>query len=219
MRSIVLLFSIIFLLLFSCSDSTVAGGSTDTELGGGALSGHVVSRNNTPLEKATVTLFEKDFNPIQNSPVPTEYQRVTNGDGFYRFDSLEQGDMRLVIQSADGTEILFKESLNITGDSLYIGLDTLQIPGAAKMYLPHSFNGDTLNLLTGYLFVYGTNFYQRLSEESIYSDGDGDYIIFDDLPPQKIPSFYYAEEYNAKPPQLLVEELNIVSGDTVTANF
>lgn len=215
MRSLLFLIIVIFLLTVSCSDSTTAGGSTDTELGSGALSGYVLSRNNAPLEEAVVTLFEKDFNPIQNSPVPSEYQRVTNGEGFYRFDSLEQGEMRLIIRSSDGKEILFKETLDITGDSLYLGFDTLQTPGAAKMYLPNTFDGDTLNLLTGYLFVYGTDFFERLSEESIYNDSGGDYIIFDNLPPQKIPSFYYAEEYSAKPPQLLVEEITIVSGDTV----
>lgn len=215
MRKFLFMIYIALLLLFNCGSGDVAGGSTDTELGNAALSGHLYSRSEEPVSMATVTLFAPDFNPIQNSPVPRRYQTTTDGEGYYQFDTLESGELNMIMRSADSSEVRFREGLFITGDSLYVGMDTLNTPGAAKLFLPDSFGEDTLDLLNGYLFVYGSDFYQRLSEEQIFSEEGAAYIIFDDLPPQIIPAFYYAEEYNATSPLLLVDSVLILSGDTI----
>lgn len=215
MRSFLYSLYITLLLLLSCGGSGIAGGSTDTELGSAALSGHIFSRSDKPSPKATVILFEQDFNPIQNSPVPQEYVTSSDDEGYYKYDSLEAAEMNMVIRSSDRTELLFKESLTITGDSLYLGMDTLITFGAAKIALPESFDDDTLDLLNGYIFVFGSDLFVRLSEERIISDKGKQYVIFDTLPAQKIPAFHYAEEYNPSPPLLLHESITIISGDTV----
>lgn len=105
MRSLAALVIALCLVISGCSwDSRLAGGGTDTETGGGKVSGRVVTAEGIGMACSTITLRPKAFLEIlgESKAGGLESQTTSAGpDGFYSFDSVPPGVYRIFARCGD----------------------------------------------------------------------------------------------------------------------
>lgn len=115
-----LLFSLLFLFLFSCSDD-VSGGASEGELK--VLSGTFVREDKNPVEGASVRIFTESDNKVVDS---TE----TDNKGYYEFKNLNSGTYGIDAIYTEGDTLVAQVS-NINYVLVYdVGEKVMKAPGA-----------------------------------------------------------------------------------------
>ncbi len=117
----------LFIILGCSSGNRVTGTSDESDLEfTSSLSGRLVDGKGAPAESASVSLL------VNGSEEPDPVRTVlADSTGFYHFDSIPFGHYRILGQKAaysGDTLSLLSDIIEYT-KSIYIGIDTLDVPG------------------------------------------------------------------------------------------
>jgi hypothetical protein len=197
---------------FTCSMRLADGGSS-TDIGNPVtISGTVLNQDGTSAADVKVYLLQKDFNPMTGTAVPDSLTDTTDQAGTFAITINDSGVFNVeAIHLAQRTRLL-KQGIHVDkeDDSILVPDLTLKEPGAAKIELP-----DTVDTVTSYIYMPGTNRYQKLSEETLFHVNNTIHVIFDSIPAGTAPGIYFGKEdslFNSFP---LTEAFTVTSNDTV----
>ncbi len=213
MRKLLCIVTGLLLFLMSCSLGPVAGGSTDTELGGPVVSGILYDTNGAPATNTLVKLIPVTHNPIQDDPIPDFLTDTTGADGRYSIQIADSGLYNIEAVQLVNRFRALKTNVAVSGDTVYIDDVSLTVPGAVRITLP-----DIADTDYGYIFIPGSEFSERLSENAIVSIGSKRFMVFDSLPADTLPGIYYGKEFSVDPIQPLLGTVIITSCDTTGAS-
>jgi len=166
MRAWYTVITILPLLAASCS-LTVGGGISDH--GNEMIAGVVTLADGTPASGVEVTLLPADYNHITDSTRIAGLTAVTDDQGRYAFDSLDDGDYALEAQSQDGAAAALRGIRS--GDGTRKAPE-LVLDGKGTLY----YTFDSTQLSAGMmLFMPGMRYYRKISLR--------DRILLSDVPP------------------------------------
>ncbi len=175
---IVILF-LVFCLNCSFNSDSIAGGSTDTELGGTVVSGLILNSLGAAAPNCEVKLIPENYNPLWHGSIPDSLIDTTNSEGIYFFKIANKGKYNIqALHLNEKTRLLITDITvlgNIQDDTVFVDGDSLKEVGTIQAFLP-----DTIDTTTGYVFIKGTTVYKKFSE--IISDSNGLSIILDSVP-------------------------------------
>ena len=149
MNHIVLLLSIIAVFI-SCS---IQQAGTLDDVGAGSVSGHLVTDDNIPVDyPVTVSLYKEKLTTgtaattglrkkAADSGNPV--RMLTTGDGTYRFDSLSNGEYRILVRD-DDINVGEINGISVTGDET----ETDTLPVKETVSIPLSITGNGSKNLT-----------------------------------------------------------------------
>lgn len=194
-------------MLNTCSIN-IAGGAT-SETTNGIVSATIVHEGGTPAVHIPVFLMPLSYNPVKDTPIPDYLSDTTDENGNANFIIVKNGSFNLLATHPAALTRSFRPAIEVKSDTIVI-YDTLREAGAAKIELP-----DTVDTITSYLYIPGTDRYQKLSEEVLIYVDNTIHIVFDSIPAGNIPGIYFGKEdtlFNAIP---LTDAFLVTSGDTV----
>ncbi len=204
-------FSLLLLLLamtsmfHSCSVN-VAGGAT-SETTNGLVTATVYHPDGSTASECMTLLMPVDYDPVKNEKLPENLVKTTDENGSCTFQVFESGNFNLYA-AYDGTR-LFQAGITVKENNITV-TDTLQELGAAIIEL-----ADTVDTLTSYLYIPGTNMYQKLAGENMLHINNIFRVIFDSIPTATIPGIYFGKKdlvFNSIP---LTDALTIAPHDTL----
>jgi len=126
-------------IVFRCAELPTGDGS-GSHTGNPGLTGHLIDgRSGTPAESATVRLYPMYLNKMAQAlgktanGAPAIDSTHTDHNGFYKFDSLDNGIYSVEGEKIDSTDTLSsRHPAVIFIGTLDLGYDTLQLPGSIK---------------------------------------------------------------------------------------
>ncbi|MBN1984625.1 MAG: hypothetical protein JW795_24075 [Chitinivibrionales bacterium] len=192
-------------LYWSCS-SSVSGIET--------TNGHVVlclvKQNGSAASGVGVLGIPVQYDPVRDSSIIPLSAARTDQAGICTLSVDREGAYNVL--STD-TNTLLRSFCAVTavqkGKTVFI-TDTLRQTGAARVSLPAI--ADTL---TDYVYIPGTNRYQKLSDEKILHEGNQVCIIFDTIPAAKMPLLLLRKPDPLFNPLPIADAFTVVSGDTI----
>ncbi len=194
-------------MLSTCSIN-IAGGAT-SETTNGMVSATIVHEDGTPASHTPVFLMPLSYDPVKDNPFSDYLSDTTDENGSCNIIVEKEGSYNLLATHPVTLTRSFRSAVDVNNDTVVV-IDTLKVPGAAKIELP-----DTVDTVTSYLYIPGTNRYQKLSEEVLIYVDNTIHIVFDSIPAGNIPGIYFGKEdtlFNAIP---LTDAFVVTSGDTV----
>lgn len=212
MKNVLYLILIIWLLLINCALDPLAGGSTDTELGGNII-GIILNENGEAAYNAQVKLIPSNYNPVIDQPIPNSLIDTTDSSGFYSFAFLDTGSYNVqVVHLSQGTKALITGVL-VHGDTTVAPYGILKETGTIKTFLP-----DTIDTVNGYLYIEGTTLSRNLS--AAVADSEGVYVFVDSVPESRINSIRYGILNDPSAPVPLTDTIDVFSSQiTETDGF
>lgn len=138
------------MIFYSCSKQ-IAGGSSDTE-----LIGCIKDSLNKPIEGAIITLYQNDYNPVDDSSIQIMLIDTSDINGNFSFKLKSGGTYNLVAQK--GNYSFMEDNVVVNLDSLlFIELQDIVLlkSGTFKVVLPTVSRKAT----EGYVHIKGTNLY------------------------------------------------------------
>ncbi len=194
-------------LWFFCSIDISDGGGS--EVGNGIIAGIVVDSNGDAVQSAKVQIIPDFYDPMVYGSLPDYMTMTTGSNGRFKVELKETGKYNIeVIQSQKQIRAL-KTNVLVNKDRVYVDKITLNTPGAAYLVLP-----DTVDTANGYVYILGTNQFEKLSDETIIYDMGKPHVIFDSLPTDTIPAILYREDTPESESMSLFDNVLVTSGDT-----
>jgi streptogramin lyase len=212
MRSLFWVLPGMLLFLIYCSSNNLAGGSTDTELGGTkVVAGIINNPDGTPAAGTGVRLIVDKYNPLKDGMIPDSLTFMTKSDGRYCIRILDSGLFN--IEATDPARNLraLKNDVWVSKDTVHAGSLTLTRPGAVRVTLP-----DSADLTKGYLFVPGTGYYKHLARVPIVLVNAKRFVVFDSLPADTLPAICYDREQSVGSSVTVLNNPVIISDDTIS---
>lgn len=182
---------------------------TGVETTNGIVTATIVNEDGTPASHVPVFLMPLSYDPVKGSPLPDYLSDTTDENGTGTIVIEKEGSYNLLAIHSITLTRSFRPAIEVANDTVAV-YDTLREPGAAKIELP-----DTVDTVTSYLYIPGTNRYQKLSEEVLFHVDNKIHVIFDYIPAGITPGIYFGKEdslFNAIP---LTAAFLVTSGDTV----
>ena len=212
MKNVLYLILIIWLLFINCALDPLAGGSTDTELGG-TIVGIILNENGDPAYNAQVKLIPSNYNPVIDQPVPDSLIDTTDSSGFYSFTFTDTGTYNIqAVHLSQGTKVLIT-GVVVHGDTTVAPYGILKETGTIKTFLP-----DTIDTVNGYLYIEGTTLSKSLSVA--VADSEGVYVVVDSVPESRINSIRYGILNDSSAPVPLTDTIDVFSSQiTETDGF
>ena len=190
-----LLLSAMLFVRCSINSSSVSDGS---EAGNAVVIGSVVYTNGASAGNVQVKLIPTDYNPVTDSTLPEFLIDTTDINGDYSFSFLDTGSYNVLALYRTCNIGLLHKDIWVGNDTIDIFTDTLKATGAIKIILP-----DTVDTVNGYVFIEGTDIYQKINAKTVYLDF---------VPAGVTPKIKYA---NISISEILVDSITVVSNDTV----
>jgi hypothetical protein len=145
-------------IFFNCSSPSSVASGNGSDVGNPELTGHLIDgRDNTMADSAMVRIYPVYLNKMAKalgkvaSGAPAIDSTRTDHNGYYRFDSLDQGIYSIEAKMIDGTDTLTMRHPSVvfvaTKD---LGYDTLRLPGwiKGKVVVP---GGESAKNITCYI--------------------------------------------------------------------
>ncbi len=104
---------------------------------------------------------------------------------------------------------LYQADITVEKDNITL-IDTLQETGAAKIEL-----ADSVDTLTSYLFIPGTDLYQKFVDDNNNSGNYTIQVVFSSIPSATIPGIYFGKADTLFNPVPLTDVLTITPNDTI----
>ena len=178
----------------SCS-TTVSGTGTETST---KVIGMVVDSINRPAPNLEVRIIPNNYNPLSDQQKDMILFDTTDTTGMYTFDILRNGIYNIkAIHSVQRSGLLIMD-ISAFGDTIVIPTDTLKGLGTIKVILP-----DTIDTTNGYVFIEGTDIYQKINAKTVYLDA---------VPAGVTPKIKYT---NISISEILVDSMTVIPNDTV----
>lgn len=203
--------SILCAFLIECSLQDVAGG---TDTGNAFVAGIIVDSLGLPMPNTEVSLIPVDYNPAKNS-LETIPVAMTGSKGTYRLilSTPEGGVFNInAVHGASGTRFLLQD-VSVYDDTTIAKPGILRAPGVIKVVL-----ADSVITENGYVYIPGTDRFERFSPEQILTINGIPYIVFDSLPANVPLEIYYSKENLIQPP-LFLQETTVTPADTIDITF
>jgi len=204
---VIILLAAMISKLNTCSIN-IAGGAT-SETTNGTISARILHEDGTPAANTPVFLVPVSFNPVTDN----------TSSGCLKDTTDEQGRCTIIVTKTGRYNLLATDPVTLTR-SLYPAIeiqketivlsDTLRIPGAARIELP-----DSVDTIAGYLYIPGTNRYQKLAEETLLHVGNKIQVVFDSIPAAAMPGIYFGTSDSLFYSIPLTNIFRVFSGDTV----
>lgn len=187
MNKAIYIITFIWLLLIDCAIDPLAGGSTDTELGGNVV-GFILNDNGEPAPNTRVLLISYDYNPVVDEPIPDSLIDTTDEKGYYNFTVSDTGIFNIeAVHYSQKTRTLEKGIL-VNSDTTHVPDATLKEPGTIEIHMP-----DTVDTCDGYVYIPGTTLYRKFSDVMLI--GNGKYsLTLESVPASTIPVVVYKSE-------------------------
>ncbi|MCI0474230.1 MAG: DUF4198 domain-containing protein, partial [Ignavibacteria bacterium] len=193
-------------MLNTCSIN-IAGGAT-SETTNGTLSAIILHKDGTPAANTPVFLVPASFNPVTDNTA-SGYLDTTDEQGRCAIIITKTGRYNLLAIDPVSLTRSFYPAIEIQKDTIAVS-DTLRIPGAARIELP-----DSVDTIAGYLYIPGTNRYQKLAEETLLHVGNKIHVVFDSIPAKAMPGIYLGTDDSLFYSIPLTNIFTVISGDTV----
>lgn len=205
--------SIAFCLFMHCAVQ-VAGGSAG-ETGNSYITGTIVDTSGNVEPGSYVFAIPSEYNHIQGGQSEYIVCDTTDENGKYTIKIKKKGTYNIQALHPDKMTRLLIKAIPVNTDSTTIDLftDTLHVPGAARIALP-----DTVDTIYGYVYIPGSFYAERISEEELISDNNTMHLVFDSLPANTLPAIKYGRENSSMQPVSLADTVAILAGDTVNIN-
>lgn len=152
---------IIFTLLIRCTDNV----SGSAQQGEAKVIGIIKDETGKPIGNTNVYLLPSDFNPIIDSinwSRVIAYNTTTNDSGAYEFPNVTNGDYVLNGNDSLSLKHIYMPGIHIESEDLNLGINIIN----NNSYITVSLN-DTLMSKNGYLYIKGTEFYQKLDTSNV----------------------------------------------------
>jgi hypothetical protein len=145
-----LCFTVIVLVEFSCSNLTVAGGSSSTD--NGKIIGKVCLQNGKPASDALVTVRPADYIAIiPATPARTSYETSTDDSGKFEIDSLHVGTYAIEVNDTKTMAVLLRCDIVQGLAVVRLPEDTMRPYAALKGQVDRGVSGTSLT----YVQIYG----------------------------------------------------------------
>jgi hypothetical protein len=195
---ILLLVTGIFLgLILGCSSSPIAGDVTET--GNARVMGIIVSADGGVDSLVEVRLIPEAFNPSAGEPLADSFIDTTDSYGMYAFTFSGRGIYNIQARHLESGKRLLRRGIVVDHDTVEDLRDTLRVPGAIRIILPHFINTG----MRGYVFIPGTDIYKRIDAAAVFLDS---------VPPGAMPALYYTDSIDDV---LLKDSMTVASRDTM----
>jgi hypothetical protein len=190
-------------VLFPRCTTGISGGGS--EAGNARITGMVIDAQGSPSGDVIVQILPSDFDPVKDAPVDDSCIDTTADDGVYRFGVTKGGTYTI-----QAVQVVTRTRALIPGVEASKSDDTiadcmLQPPGAVRVMLSAGID------IGGYLYIPGTTFHVFLNDTSGHA-------LLDSVPAGVVPSIFYLST-NRETPVVIGENVNVLSGDTVTIAF
>ena len=195
-------------MLSTCSINVADGGAT-SETTNGMVSVTIVHGDGTPASQTPVFLIPLSHDPAKGNSLPGILSDTTDENGNCDIIVDKKGLYNLLAMHPVTMTRSFCPAVGVNDDTIAV-TDTLKVPGAAKIELP-----DSVDTVTSYLYIPGTDLYERLAEETLFHVGDKIHIIFDSIPAATIPGLFFGKEDSLFYTIPLTNLFTVTSGDTV----
>ena len=192
------------ILFFKCSIQV-----TGVETTNGIVSATIVNEDGTPAPHTPVFLMPLSYDPVKDNPLPDYLNDTTDENGNCTIIVEKEGSYNLLAIHPVTLTKSFRSAVDVYNDTVAV-IDTLKVPGAARIELP-----DTVDTITSYLYIPGTNLYQNLAEEILFHVDNKIHVIFDSIPAEIIPGLFFGKEDSLFYTIPLTDLFTVTSGDTV----
>ena len=165
------------MLAMTCTHSPLqlTGGGSDTE-----VSGKILAADGMARAGVTVALISPNYDPIFDENLPSKMITITDANGKYHFDSLNQGVYNLQAEfSGDGTKILVNSIAVDSGEINTIPDKMLKKTATLDIVLP-----DSLLNASGFITIPGTLLSKLLT-------GNNGIFRMDSVPQGVLPSIQF----------------------------
>ncbi len=198
-------------LVTGCSMNPTAGGTTDT--GNGVIAGTVVDTLGNPVSNTHVTLIPEFYNPVED-PADQLKTNATDASGNFAFSEVDSGTYNFqAYNTVSGTRLLIFGVI-VNKDTVDMQNVMLRAAGVELFTLP-----DTVDTVSGYVYIPGTILYENLCDERLIYDNGFLNMVFDSLPAGTLPGIYYGEINSPDAPVRIIEEFSITEGDTTDVSI
>ena len=210
MKNVLYPILIIWLFLINCALDPLAGGSTDTELGGNVV-GVIYNENGDPANNTQVKLIPSNYNPVLDQPIPDSLIDTTDASGFYSFTLSDTGTYNIQVANlSQGTKALIT-GVVVHEDTTVAPDGILKETGIIKIFLP-----DTIDTINGYLYIEGTTLSKNLS--FAVADSEGIYVSVGSVPVSPFHIIHYGILDDPSTPVLLTDTIEVFSNQIAEAD-
>ncbi|HMA66148.1 MAG: hypothetical protein ACM31E_08400 [Fibrobacterota bacterium] len=182
------LFTIVTVLIVSCSNEIASGGSSSEVV----AKGIIYTTDNSTINDVQVYLIPSSYSASpQTATLPLF--AITDSSGFFKFDSVRKGQYNLYARHPSNPTRLLDIGINldIPEDTVSLDNNTLKHCSSMLLSLPSTF--DTAN---DYIYLEGTTLSFKVSRLIKMSDNTNA-VQLDSLPSGKLPAIrYYSKSSN-----------------------
>ena len=182
-RSIYIVLVLLIVAFLRCSIQV-----TGVETTNGMVTATIVNQDGTPAPNTPVFLMPLSYDPVKDNPFSDYLSDTTDENGSCNIIVEKEGSYNLLATHPVTLTRSFRSAVDVNNDTVVV-IDTLKVPGAAKIELP-----DTVDTVTSYLYIPGTGLYERLAEETLFHVDDKIHVIFDSIPAEIIPGLFFGKE-------------------------
>jgi hypothetical protein len=201
---VALLLSAGILALINCSNLTGVGGGSD--VGNGIVTGRLVNVDGSPAAASIVTLVPYLYNPATDAGSSSCMIDTTDAGGIFMFSLTSNGTYNIqAINPENGANALLTGIQIRLNETQYLPPQQLNAPGSITIFLPES-----IDTLTGYLYIQGTTLWIPLSEAKRSIDGEFS-VLFDSVPATMIPTMHYVYQGAIVQSVLLSDSIKVTS--------
>jgi ligand-binding sensor domain-containing protein len=194
--------------LISCSNLSGVGGGSD--VGNGIVSGRLENSDGTPAAASIVTLVPYLYNPATDACISSCLTDTTDASGSFMFSLTDNGTYNIqAMNPATGANALVTEIQVRLNYTLTLPQQQLSAPGSITVFLPES-----IDTVTGYLFIQGTTLWIPLSKAKRSLDGEFR-VLFDSVPATTVPPMKYVH-YGATVQSVLLSDSISVTSNSVS---
>jgi hypothetical protein len=170
--------------LIKCSNLSGVGGGSD--VGNGIVSGRLVNGDGTPAAASIVTLVPYLYNPATDAGFSYCMTDTTDANGGFLLSQTANGTYNIqAVNPENGANALVTKIQIRRNDTLYLPLQRLSAPGTITVFLP-----ETIDTVTGYLYIQGTTLWIPLSNAKRSVEGEFR-VLLDSVPATTVPAMKY----------------------------
>lgn len=181
------LFTITIMVIVSCTNDIVSGGSSSEVVAKGVI----YTTDNSTISDVQVYLTPSDYSSVlQSETLPL--LAITDSTGFFKFNSVKKGQYNLYARHPLNPTRLIDIGINldIPEDTVTIDSKTLKHCSSVLLSLPASF--DTA---TDYIYLEGTTLRFKVSRLIKMSD-NSNAVQIDSLPSGRLPAIKYYSKFS-----------------------
>jgi len=195
----------VLLAILHCSRAPLAGGSTDTELG--VITGSLYDEQGKPASNIPVLLLPRDYNPLQDGPLPDSLKDTTGARGVYTFKDVSASAYNIQARQIGANSATLITGIAVTAhDTLVLRADTLRQTGTVKIAAPEG-----VDTLDGYMYIPGTSIFARARTEN-------GYVFLDSVPSGVLPSLLYVDK-SVSAPIVLADSIAVFPGSVSIVSY